>query len=114
MEIPIIDIFAGPGGLGEGFSTFLNPITKQRQFKIVLSVEKDFYAHQTLKLRIFFREFEPDDVPGDFYQFIKGNISLNELYTNWPVQTEMARAEAWLAELGEGKNAAPDKVLIKK
>jgi len=44
MIVPIIDIFAGPGGLGEGFSALINPQTNQRLFKIVLSIEKDFYA----------------------------------------------------------------------
>ena len=55
MPIPIIDLFAGPGGLGEGFASLrcrLRPL-----FKIGLSIEKDFFAHQTLELRAFFRQF---------------------------------------------------------
>jgi len=34
--IPVIDLFAGPGGLGEGFSAF----DRTPQFKICLSIEK--------------------------------------------------------------------------
>lgn len=45
--IPIIDIFAGPGGLGEGFSAF-KATKNQHVYKIKLSIEMDKYAHQTL------------------------------------------------------------------
>ncbi len=51
--IPIIDIFVGPGGLGKGFSA-LPDKNGGRIFKIKLSIEKDTYAHQPLKLRSFF------------------------------------------------------------
>ncbi|MCO6488509.1 MAG: DNA cytosine methyltransferase [Phaeodactylibacter sp.] len=105
MEIPIIDIFAGPGGLGEGFCKFLNPETGKKQFKIALSVEKDVYAHQTLTLRSFFRQFPHGGVPSDYYEFIKGNISLESLFDRWPSKAKKAKDEAWHAELGEGKNA---------
>ena len=37
--IPIIDIFAGPGGLGEGFSAYTDECGKQ-PFKIALSIDK--------------------------------------------------------------------------
>ncbi len=43
MPIPIIDIFAGPGGLGEGFSALINQ-DNERAFKIALSIEKDNLA----------------------------------------------------------------------
>ncbi len=51
--IPVIDLFAGPGGLGEGFSSLRdtsgNPI-----FQTIISIEKDELAHKTLRLRSFF------------------------------------------------------------
>lgn len=114
MEIPIIDIFAGPGGLGEGFSALFHQEIKRRVFKIVLSVEKDEYAHQTLTLRSFFRQFAPGEVPSDYYEFVKGNISLTELYKKWPVQAGKAKAEAWLAELGDGKESVSNKTVDEK
>jgi len=49
--IPIIDLFAGPGGLGEGFSAYKS---EGASFKIKLSIEKDAAAHKTLRLRSFF------------------------------------------------------------
>jgi len=41
--IPVIDLFAGPGGLGEGFSR----AGEGRLFRTVLSIEKDAHAHST-------------------------------------------------------------------
>lgn len=98
--IPIIDIFAGPGGLGEGFSSLQNE-DGERLFKIRLSIEKDPYAHQTLKLRSFFREFNVGEVPDDYYAFIKGDITLDELYQRHPQEANSAEAEAWCGTLGE-------------
>ncbi|MEC9491102.1 DNA cytosine methyltransferase [Flexistipes sp.] len=114
MKIPIIDIFAGPGGLGEGFSAFVNPENHKRQFKIALSIEKDTYAHQTLKLRSFFRQFAPEQVPLEYYECIKERITLSELYVRWPLQAKKANAEALLAELGEGKEAVSNSIVDKK
>lgn len=111
MVIPIIDIFAGPGGLGEGFSAFQS---HERRFKIALSIEKDPYAHQTLTLRSFFRQFPEGQVPDEYYQFIKGQISLKDLFNKWPDYALHAKNEAWLAELGDGKNATPNDVIDKR
>ena len=54
--IKIIDLFAGPGGLGEGFAA-VGP-NHNPTFKIVVSVEKEASAHKTLTLRAFTREFK--------------------------------------------------------
>lgn len=47
-HFPIVDLFAGPGGLGEGFSS-------HDRFRIVVSAEMDSAAHATLRLRAFYR-----------------------------------------------------------
>ena len=49
--IPVVDLFAGPGGLGEGFSR----VGDGKVFKTVISIEKDPFAIQTLRLRAFYR-----------------------------------------------------------
>jgi DNA (cytosine-5)-methyltransferase 1 len=54
--IRVVDIFAGPGGLGEGFASARRP-GGGSAFETVLSVEKDYRAMQTLGLRTFFRRF---------------------------------------------------------
>jgi DNA (cytosine-5)-methyltransferase 1 len=103
MQIPIIDLFAGPGGLGEGFSSVVHsdvtPI-----FKIKLSIEKDEYAHCTLELRAFFRQFPPGDVPTEYYDYLEGHITRDQLFEMYPTQAEQASSEAWLVELGGKTN----------
>jgi len=54
MTIGIIDVFAGPGGLGEGFSSFVAS-NKTRPFRIAVSAEMERTAHATLRLRSFVR-----------------------------------------------------------
>lgn len=49
--IPIVDLFAGPGGLGEGFSS----AEDGKAFRIIVSAEMDASAHETLRLRAFYR-----------------------------------------------------------
>lgn len=49
-NIPVVDLFAGPGGLGEGLSSVSNDA-----FRIIVSAEKDQHAHATLRLRAYYR-----------------------------------------------------------
>lgn len=48
--IPVVDLFAGPGGLGEGFSSL-----ERKPFRTIVSAEMDEHAHKTLRLRAFAR-----------------------------------------------------------
>jgi len=97
-RIPIIDIFAGPGGLGEGFSAYQRD--KKQPFKIKLSIEKDPVAHQTLLLRSFFRQFSRDSVPDAYYQYIRNEITKDALFEKYKEHAIRAKHEAWCAELG--------------
>jgi DNA (cytosine-5)-methyltransferase 1 len=56
MAIKIVDLFAGPGGLGEGFCS----INNGEAFKIAVSAEMESSAHETLTLRSFFRAARGD------------------------------------------------------
>jgi len=106
--ILIIDLFAGPGGFGEGFSAHK---TKENRlpFRISLSVEKDCHAHQTLRLRTFFRKFSTGNAPREYYYFLKGQISQEELFELFPEESAQAEREAWHAELGEVSSEEVDK-----
>jgi DNA (cytosine-5)-methyltransferase 1 len=109
MSIPVIDIFAGPGGLGEGFSSLFE--NEKRIFKTVLSIEMDNYAHETLTLRSFYRQFHPDNVPEDYYNFLRGDITKENLFEEWPEEAKAAKLEAWNAKLGyDEKSEDPEEV----
>ena len=43
----VVDLFAGPGGLAEGFSAVRTP-DGARAYRVALSVEMDTAAHSTL------------------------------------------------------------------
>ncbi len=104
MPIKVIDLFAGPGGLGEGFSAYRH---KDNQvFKIAISIEKEGSAHRTLKLRSFFRQYYPEQVPEAYYAFLRGELGRNpedELYRISEIQDalENAKREAQQLTLGE-------------
>jgi DNA (cytosine-5)-methyltransferase 1 len=53
-RINVIDLFAGPGGLGEGFSSFVDD-KGHLPFRVIASAEMDHAAHATLSLRALTR-----------------------------------------------------------
>jgi DNA (cytosine-5)-methyltransferase 1 len=78
-SIPVIDLFAGPGGLGEGFSS-VRDIHGSRVFDIRLSVENDPAAHRTLLLRALYRKLAEQGWPPDcYYDYLLGRITREEL-----------------------------------
>lgn len=97
--VPVVDLFAGPGGLGEGFTALQRPDNRPC-FKVRLSIEKDFHAHQTLLLRAFYRQFSAGRVPGLYYDVLRGTADRDTLFKRFPEQAAKATAEAWHAELG--------------
>jgi DNA (cytosine-5)-methyltransferase 1 len=98
--IPIVDLFAGPGGLGEGFASYVTG-ARAAAFDVRLSIEMDPDAHTTLELRSFFRQFPKGAAPEEYYERLRGTITTEDLFANHPVQAAHARSEAWLAELGK-------------
>src|SRR5437868_12516750 len=94
--VPVIDLFAGPGGLGEGFSAF--QAGGGRRFDVRLSIEKDAVACATLRLRTFFRRFE--EPPQELLAYFAGQVPLSEVLAAHPVEAGHARAAVWNAELG--------------
>ena len=100
-RIPIIDLFAGPGGLGEGFSAYCDS-SGMPAYRIALSVEKDEVAHRTLELRAFFRQFPPGKAPPEYYKYLSDPAVLSraDLFARYREHGRQAQAEAWNAELG--------------
>lgn len=72
--IPVVDLFAGPGGLGEGFSA----LDDGNAFRILVSAEMEASAHQTLLLRSFYRIMrrQGGKTLDGYYRFCNGVTAL--------------------------------------
>jgi DNA (cytosine-5)-methyltransferase 1 len=97
--IPVVDIFAGPGGLGEGFAAYSDN-SKNFPFNIVLSAEMDAHAHETLRLRSFYRHLvrNGEDM-SRLHDYCLGQAPepyANNTYSLW----EKACSESLCLELG--------------
>lgn len=110
----IVDLFAGPGGLGEGFSALVND--GHRPFRIGISVEKEVSAHRTLTLRAFLRDHGAKNgcLPRQFIDFHAGLIAEPDWAAvdaeAWALATEEARC----LELGtEAAKAATDDAITR-
>src|SRR5207249_9985191 len=90
MSIPVVDLFAGPGGLSEGFEGYRR--AGERSFRCALSIEKERHAHQTLLLRAFFRQFAKP--PKEYYGYLRGELTLKELFASYPLKYEKAKTTA--------------------
>lgn len=99
--IPVIDLFAGPGGLCEGFSSVKDAEGNPR-FAVKVSIEKDPVAHRTLHLRALFRKFPKGKAPEIYYQYIRGEVKREDFlaHPDITVAAEEADQEARCAELG--------------
>jgi DNA (cytosine-5)-methyltransferase 1 len=93
----VVDLFAGPGGLAEGFASFTHE--DEYPFKIALSVEKEASAHKTLLLRAFIRQFG-NERPAEYMDLLGGLIDQPDWEEKYPKQWAAAKAHALLAELG--------------
>lgn len=95
--IPVVDLFAGPGGLGEGFSS----LHDGKAFEIQVSAERDPVARQTLRLRAFYRllkSHRPEFIQ-DYYRFCNGDAE-NPFTENTIDLWEKAEEEALCLEIG--------------
>jgi DNA (cytosine-5)-methyltransferase 1 len=106
-QIPVIDLFAGPGGLAEGFSSIID--NNSRFFKIELSIEKEENAHKTLLLRSFCRQFPIGHLPDEYYAILeetdqlKREKKIQSLYNLYKFEFDKAQNETCLAELGDAR-----------
>lgn len=95
----VVDLFAGPGGLAEGFSSF-RASDGSRPFNIALSIEKERAAHSTLLLRSFLRQFD-GNFPKEYYDFLNNDTAEPDWKSIYPDQWSAACAEAQCLTLGD-------------
>jgi len=109
-EILVIDLFAGPGGLGEGISAAQTSDGKS-PFQIGISVEKDVHAHQTLTTRAFYRTLKTKSQSlNNYYRYLHGEITRDELFKLHPDVATEANKET----LNGAKELGKDNKLIHK
>lgn len=99
-KVPVIDVFAGAGGLGEGFSPAAEGA--KSDFDVRLSIEMDQDAADTLVLRAFFRHANAE-ARDAYYRFLNGRLTKEELYATHKAVRERAEREVYQVELG-GEN----------
>ena len=105
----VVDLFAGPGGLGEGFSSVVKD--GHSPFSIGISIEKEASAHRTLTLRAFLREYQArhNALPEQFIDFHAGLITEPDWAAVDEAAWQIANHEARGLELGtETATAAID------
>lgn len=102
----IVDLFAGPGGLGEGFASL--ELGGHAPFRIGISVEKEASAHRTLTLRAFLRTHQARHrvLPQAFIDFHAGLIPEPDWSEVDAAAWQHATAEAQCLELGTEQAAA--------
>lgn len=94
--INVVDLFAGPGGLGEGFSAF-SAKAKGDHFQIRMSVEKEASAHQTLTLRALYRNLRATGDQRYYHEYLAGETDR--------VGLQARVADAWQESLAETLDA---------
>jgi len=96
----IVDLFAGPGGLGEGFASLR--VGDHSPFQIGVSVEKERSAHRTLTMRAFVRAYAEKHgaLPTAYIDFHAGRSAEPNWSTVDAVAWDHAASEARCLELG--------------
>ena len=110
MTVQVLDLFSGPGGLGEGFAS----LDGGKAFQIAISAEMEISAFKTLSLRAFFRlavvngEKQAIDA---YYRFCNQPEGSNPLEL-FPDLAALALSEARQLTLGDpASNTVLDDVL---
>jgi DNA (cytosine-5)-methyltransferase 1 len=97
----VVDLFAGPGGLAEGFSSYTDR-NGHNPFNIAFSVEREASAHRTLRLRALLRQFD-GDFPPEYYEWLNSGGDQPDWPNRYPEEWANACAETLLLELGDAQ-----------
>ena len=111
MPFDVIDLFAGPGGLGEGFVS----LNHGQTFQIAVSAEMESSAHATLTLRSFFRHVQGDTKALNAYYAFCNDANAHHPKTLFHAAWAVAQDEARQLTLGLPEhNAELDQIIAEK
>ena len=107
--IPVIDLFAGAGGLGEGFSS-LTSTNGSPIFRTVMAIEKDKAAYKTLLFRTFLWKLYRENDSATYAKIAEGfkefqrseKAGVDTLKDSYPSEWAEAENEIILGELVQG------------
>lgn len=109
MQVPVIDVFAGPGGLNEGFSS----VSGEVEFETKLSIEMESSAVATLTLRATMRSIRKSGERRALQaldRLLNKSTSLEAFYQDVAVEPHKLRAmsEVWQFTLSEDSRDKSD------
>ncbi|WP_269939259.1 DNA cytosine methyltransferase [Arthrobacter sp. HY1533] len=108
VPMPVIDLFAGPGGLNEGFSS-IGEEEGEPRFQTVASFEMEANAVKTLKLRSVYRHLKRNGgVPQAYYDYISGVMEWDEFKTEPRVDVAVVAADDHVHEIELGQATRKD------
>src|SRR5687768_9469768 len=87
-----LDLFAGPGGLSEGFA--------EAGFEIAAQVEKDSTACKTLRLRTIYRELRKRNDLGRYWKLVRKEMAEDEIRDEFKEIADRCDAQVVNREFG--------------
>lgn len=94
MSFNYIDLFAGAGGLSEGF--------KNQQLNAIAHVEMDLAACKTLTTRTAYHYLKENNLLSIYTDYLKGTISREQLYTFIPSEIKEGIINLGIGEQNNG------------
>lgn len=88
----VIDLFAGCGGMSEGFV--------QAGFDVIAQIEMDHWACETLRTRHLFYELKQKMKLNYYYKYIRGEISREQILSMYPEISALISEKVIQAEFG--------------
>lgn len=110
---PVVDLFAGPGGLGEGFASLVRE-AGDTVYDGVVAIERDEFSHRTLLLRHFLREFPNGEFPDEYYSYLRGDLEIADLYRLYEAQYLEASRSALRISLGPESHAVVKRTITSR
>lgn len=112
--IPVVDLFAGPGGLNEGFTS----VAEGSIFQTAASFEMDPVACRTLRLRSALRTVRAaeGEYPKSYYDFLDGRMTFASLveHSSMKAAWKDADDEVYNVELGPDTHTVTEEAISRR